>query len=453
VKGALVTTPNSNKTNFELTRSDETAPFGDMPFDAQTQTHVFRNLIDIVPDRIYAKDKQNRFILANRAQARFMGVKAPKDLIGKSDLDFYPPEKAAEFIEVERKVLQAGESLIAIEQFSPNQYTGELEWTQATKVPLRDNDGQVIGLVGLAHDITERKRFEAEIQQRNAELAALNEKLSQAQQQLVQSEKLAAIGQLAAGVAHEINNPIGFIYSNFNTLDAYMKQFHSLLAAFAEAQRFITDPQVVARLDGLRKNTDLDFLLEDGQNLMTETREGLTRVKKIVLDLKNFSRVDAVAEWGEADLHLCFDSTLNILACEIKYKADVVKLYADIPPVECIASQINQVIMNLLVNAADAIGPQRGTISVRTGVDEGTENAAQQVWFEVSDTGSGMARDVLQRIFEPFYTTKPIGKGTGLGLSLSYGIVQGHNGRIDVSSELGVGTRFRVTLPVKRAKT
>jgi PAS domain S-box-containing protein len=439
-------------TPLDVAGRDDNAPPGDLPFDAQTQADVFRTLIDIVPDRIYAKDRQNRFILANCAQARFMGVGTPQDLIGKSDADFYSPDKAAEFVEVERQVLQAGESLIAIEQFSPNQHTGALEWTQATKVPLHDNQGQVIGLVGLAHDITERKRYEAEIRQRNAELDALNQKLSQAQQQLVQSEKLAAIGQLAAGVAHEINNPIGFINSNFNTLDTYIKQFHGLLAAFVDAQRFITEPLVVARLNSLRKDTDLDFLLEDSQSLMTETREGLTRVKKIVLDLKNFSRVDAVAELGEADLHLCFDSTLNILANELKYKADVVKLYAEIPPVECIASQINQVIMNLLVNAADAIGSQRGTITVQTGVDESTKNQAQQVWFEVGDTGCGIAKDVLQRIFEPFYTTKPIGKGTGLGLSLSYGIVQAHNGRIDVSSELGVGTRFRVTLPVKHVK-
>ena len=207
---------------------------------------------------------------------------------------------------------------------------------------------------------------------------------------------------------------------------------------------------MVAQLDVLRKDTDLDFLLEDSLNLMTETREGLTRVKKIVLDLKNFSRVDAVAEWGETDLHHCFDSTLNILANEIKYKADVVKLYAEIPLVECIASQINQVILNLLVNATDSIGSQRGTIPVRTGVHIDLKTETQQVWFEVSDTGCGIAPETLQRIFEPFYTTKPVGKGTGLGLSLSYGIVQGHNGRFDVSSELGVGTRFRVTLPVNQ---
>lgn len=448
-----MTTPDNPVTPLEVAGRDDNAPSGDLPFDAQTQADVFRTLIDIVPDRIYAKDRQNRFILANCAQARFMGVGTPQDLIGKSDVDFYAPDKAAEFVAVERQVLQAGESLIAIEQFSPNPHTGALEWTQATKVPLHDKQGQVIGLVGLAHDITERKRYEAEIQQRNAELAALNQQLSQAQQQLMQSEKLAAIGQLAAGVAHEINNPIGFIYSNVNTLDGYMKQLHSLLAAFIEAQRCITDPQVLEQLDRLRKDADLDFLLEDSHSLMAETRDGLTRVKNIVLDLKNFSRVDDVAEWGEADLHQCFDATLNILANEIRHKADVVKLYGEIPPVECLASQINQVILNLLVNAADAIGPQRGTITVRTGVDGGPEKEAQHVWFEVSDTGCGMAKEALQRIFEPFYTTKQVGKGTGLGLSLSYGIVQAHNGHIDVSSELGKGTRFRVTLPLKRAQT
>ena len=440
-------TPDSKEILLDLTSGEGDAFAG----EGHTPAQVFRTLIDIVPDRIYAKDQQYRFILANRAQARFMGVATPQDLIGKSDADFYAPDKAAEFMAVERNVLQAGESQLAIEQFSPNPYTGELEWTQATKVPLHDNDGQVIGLVGLAHDITERKRYVSEIQQRNRELAALNEQLSKAQQQLVQSEKLAAIGQLAAGVAHEINNPIGFIQSNFNTLDTYMKQFHNLLGAFADARRYIAQPQVAAQLDRLCQNIDLDFLLEDSLNLMTETREGLTRVKKIVVDLKNFSRADAEAQWGEADLQQCFDSTLNILANEIKYKADVVKLYAEIPPVECIASQINQVIMNLLVNAADAIGPQRGTITVQTGVDAGAGGEAAQVWFEVSDTGCGMAKDTLQRIFEPFYTTKPIGKGTGLGLSLSYGIVQAHNGHIDVSSELGVGTRLRVTLPLRHA--
>lgn len=405
-----------------------------------------------MPDRIYAKDAQSRFILANKAVARLMGKAHPEELIGKDDFHFYSKEIASAYFEVEQAMLRTGEPLIAFEELVPNLETGETGWLQTTKVPLWDAEGRVTGLVGLARDITERKRFEAELRLRNAELAEVNQKLSRAQQQLLQSEKLAAIGQLAAGVAHEINNPLGFIFSNFNTLDAYMTSFHELIAAFLDAQHLIGDPLVVARLDSLRKEVDLDDMLGDSRALMAETREGLTRVKKIVQDLKDFSRVDDASDWGVADLHRCFDSTLNILANEIKYRADVVKQYGDIPPVACIESQINQVIMNLLINAADAIGTERGTITVRTGT-EGDANDVRGVWFEVSDTGCGIAPETLTRIFDPFYTTKPVGKGTGLGLSLSYGIVQAHDGRIDVATELGTGTTFRVTLPVARPIT
>jgi len=445
-----VTTPKGEETNPEAIGADADVWPGNAPRD--TQARVFQALIDIMPDRIYAKDAQSRFILANKAVARLMGKASPEEMIGKDDFHFYPKDIASGYFEVEQALLRSGQPLIACEQLVPNLETGEPGWLQTTKVPLRDDEGQVTGLVGLARDITERKRFEAEIRQRNAELAELNEKLSKAQQQLLQSEKLAAIGHLAAGVAHEINNPIGFIFSNFNTLDAYMAKFHGLIAAFADAQHLISDPSVVAQLDSLRKEADLEFLLQDSRELMTETRDGLTRVKKIVQDLKDFSRVDASAEWGAADLHRCFESTLNILANEIKYKADVVKMYGEIPPVECIESQINQVIMNLLINAADAIGAERGTITVRTGVDSDAGSELRNVWFEVSDTGCGISTEALPHIFDPFYTTKPVGKGTGLGLSLSYGIVKGHDGRIDVSSALSSGTSFRVTLPITHAK-
>ena len=405
-----------------------------------------------MPDRIYAKDAQSRFILANKAVARLMGKASPEEMLGKDDFHFYAKEIASSYFEVEQELLRSGQSLIACEQLVPNLETGEPGWLQTTKVPLRDDEGQVIGLVGLARDITERKRFEAEIRQRNAELAELNEKLSRAQQQLVQSEKLVAIGHLAAGVAHEINNPIGFIFSNFNTLEEYLTRFHGLIAAFVDAQHFISDTAVVAQLDSLRKDADLEYMLDDSRALMSETRDGLTRVKKIVQDLRDFSRVDASSEREAADLRRCFESTLNILANEITGKADVVKLYGDIPQVECIESQINQVIMNLLINAADAIGAERGTITARTGV-EGKENDARDVWFEVSDTGCGIAKEIMPRIFDPFYTTKVVGKGAGLGLSLSYGIVKAHDGRIDVSSELGSGSTFRVTLPLARRTT
>jgi signal transduction histidine kinase len=169
-------------------------------------------------------------------------------------------------------------------------------------------------------------------------------------------------------------------------------------------------------------------------------------VRQIVQDLKNFSHVDSTQDFQWANLHQGIDSTLNVVASEIKHKADMVKEYGTIPDIECLPSQINQVVMNLVVNAAHAMGEQRGRITIRTGVE------AEQVWLEVADTGSGIPPETLKRVFEPFFTTKPVGKGTGLGLSLSYGIVQKHQGRIDVGSVVGQGTTFRVTLPMRRPK-
>ncbi len=441
----MTTTPNSRATNPVKTQGNEVPSSADSVQDIDAL--VFRTLINIMPDRIYAKDTQSRFILANKAVATLMGKSTPAEMIGKTDFDFYAEELASQYFAVEQALIQSGQPLIACEQLVPNLDTGEPGWLQTTKVHLRDHDGKVIGIVGLARDITERKRFDAEIQRRNIELSELNVKLSQTQEQLLQSEKMASIGQLAAGVAHEINNPIGFIFSNFNTLEGYMKKVFKMLSAYADAQQFIASPDVVAQLDRMGKEVELEYLIEDSRHLMAETMEGLTRVKKIVQDLKDFSRIDHQTEWAWADLHRGIDSTLNILANEIRYKADVIKSYGDIPEVECLSSQINQVIMNLLLNAVHSIGPERGTITVSTGRD------GEQVWIEVSDTGNGIPKEILPRIFDPFFTTKPVGKGTGLGLSLSYGIVKRHSGRIDVSSQAGKGSTFRVSLPIKRHET
>ena len=188
------------------------------------------------------------------------------------------------------------------------------------------------------------------------------------------------------------------------------------------------------------KPLDLAFLSEDLPDLLRETRDGLDRVTKIVRDLKDFSRVDTSDAWESADLAAGLESTLNIVQNEVKYKATIERQLVALPAVVCRPSEINQVFMNLLVNAAQAI-PERGVIRLASGFDD------EQVWVEVADTGKGMTAEVRNRIFEPFYTTKPVGQGTGLGLSLSYTIVQKHHGRIDVDSEPGRGTTFRITLP------
>ena len=294
-------------------------------------------------------------------------------------------------------------------------------------------------------NVTTPESVEAELLRRNQELTDLNEKLSRAQEQLLQSEKLASIGQLAAGVAHEINNPISFVFSNFGTLQTYVADLMQVLVEYEQAEKFIVDEATVARIAALRQQVDLGFLMDDVPVLMSESREGIERVRKIVQDLKDFSRVDAHQDWQWVNLHNGIDSTLNIVNNEVKYKADVVKEYGDIPEVECLPSQINQVIMNIVVNGAQAISGERGRITIRTGT------AGQHVWIEIADTGAGIPKAILSRIFDPFFTTKPIGSGTGLGLSLSYGIIQKHDGRIDVQSTPGKGTTFRIELPIRHA--
>ena len=299
-------------------------------------------------------------------------------------------------------------------------------------------------MIATLRDITERKVAESELIKRYDKVQELNSKLQETQNQLLQSEKMASIGQLAAGVAHEINNPIGYVYSNLGTLEKYVQDVFSMIDDYERAEGAIADSEVRTRLQVAREKLDIVFLKDDLRVLMDESKEGITRVKNIVQNLKDFSHVDASDEWHFTNLHKGLDSTLNIVNNEIKYKAEVVKEYGDIPEVECLSSQLNQVFMNLLVNAAHAI-EERGTITIRTGSE------AEEVWVEIADTGTGIEPEHIQKIFDPFFTTKPIGKGTGLGLSLSYGIVQKHHGRIEVQSELGKGTAFRMWLPVSHA--
>lgn len=346
------------------------------------------------------------------------------------------------------------------ESFFPN--LGEHgRWLFFTAAPLYNAEGERIGAIETLQDVTERHRAEEDLRQyqnhleelvvaRTKQLAAANSalesdreelemllsKVEEAQQQLLQSEKMAAIGQLAAGVAHEINNPVGFVNSNLGTLKTYTANLFAVIDAYQAVDAGGERKMLEAAL----ARADLEFLRDDLPSLLLESQEGLSRVTKIVQDLKDFSRVDQ-AEHQLANLNDALESTLNVVWNEIKYKAEVVRRLGDIPEIECVPAQINQVFMNLLVNAAQAI-EQRGQITVSSGLENDC------VWFEVSDTGKGMSQEVRNRIFEPFFTTKPIGQGTGLGLSISYDIVcKKHGGRFDVRSEPGQGTTFRFWLP------
>jgi two-component system, NtrC family, sensor kinase len=295
----------------------------------------------------------------------------------------------------------------------------------------------------IAPILRQRVANHLELKRQQDDAQRLIQKMQEMQAQLLQSEKLAAIGQLAAGVAHEINNPVGYVTSNLNSLRDYIATLTELLTLYREAEAALP-PDWRGRIEGERTKADLDYILADLDHLVHEATEGTDRVRQIVADLKEFAHIHGT-EWKLADLHKGLDSTLNVVHNEIKYKAEVIKEYGDIPPVNCLPQQLNQVFMNLLVNAAAAI-PERGTITVRTG-REGDE-----VFVDVEDTGTGIAEQHLPRLFEPFFTTKPVGKGTGLGLSVAYGIVKKHGGRFEVQSTVGKGTRFRVWLPVDGAK-
>lgn len=304
--------------------------------------------------------------------------------------------------------------------------------------------------LSLAANTLERNTLLNEVEQRNQLLLeeqskqqALIEKLQTAQNQLLQSEKMASIGQLAAGVAHEINNPIGYVMSNLSTLGQYVQTLWQAFGELSDQYKQDVSDSAAAVLGTLQEKFDLEYLREDLDSLLRETREGTDRVKRIVQDLKDFSRADS-GEFQVVDLVKCIEKTLNIVHNELKYKAEVVCEFDELPLVEMVESQVSQVIMNLLVNAAHAI-ESRGTITITARLQR-----QQMICVSVTDTGSGIKPEYQSKIFDPFFTSKPVGKGTGLGLSISYGIMQRHHGRIEFTTEVGKGTTFFLYLPVSQ---
>jgi len=291
----------------------------------------------------------------------------------------------------------------------------------------------------------------------HGELEQAYNDLKVAQSQITQQEKMASIGQLAAGVAHEINNPTGFIMSNLGSFQKYVDRLTEFIRIQSEAVQELATPHnsplargevkggrepatIISDLESRRKALKVDFITDDLRSLVKESLDGADRIKKIVQDLKSFSRVDET-EQKPADINAGIESTINIVWNELKYKATLKKEYGDLPQTKCNPGQLNQVFMNMLVNAAHAIEKQ-GEIGIRTWA----ENNAIKV--SITDTGSGIPKDKINRIFEPFFTTKEVGKGTGLGLSIAYDIIKKHNGEISVESEVGKGTTFTVTIPI-----
>jgi PAS domain S-box-containing protein len=389
-------------------------------------------ILEATTDFVGMADEQGRVLYRNRAlrQIRGRGLSSDDSLDAISDNH---PEWAY------RKVRDEGMP----EAARTGAWAGETALLDASgqEIPVhqvilahRDESGKIDFYSTIMRDRTAARQQELELRQ------AFDE-LKHAHDQLVQSEKMASIGQLAAGVAHEINNPIGYLHSNLGTLGQYLDDTSRVVEAYEAALPSVADPVAKTAVEQLKKQTDFQFVLEDIPKLLAESQEGIRRVRKIVQDLKDFAHTSDNEEWQWVDLRHSLSRTLSIVHNELKYKAEVVQSFEDIPEIRCLPGQLNQVFMNLLVNAAHAID-EHGEVRIAT------RQQGEHLLVEISDTGCGMPPEVVGRIFEPFFTTKPVGKGTGLGLSISYGIVKKHGGHIEVDSQVGQGTTFRIVLPI-----
>jgi len=306
-------------------------------------------------------------------------------------------------------------------------------------------------------DISVQKALERKLNERNEELQSALVQLTQTQGQLVQQEKLAGIGQLAAGVAHEINNPLGFISCNMETLSEYIDKYYDIMKIYLalDTTLYETDDNVSKSIIGeaIRKRKEIDFhyIMEDTKDIFKDTNEGIQRISKIVTSMKIFSRVNQSDEHSEYDLNEGIDTTIIVANNEIKYFAEVKYNLGKIPKLYADGGQINQVLLNMLINAVHAVKDNHiselGLITVTTYVEDG------YIVCEIEDNGKGIPPEVIDKIFDPFFTTKPIGQGTGLGLGIAYDIiVNKHKGMIDVESAVGIGTKFIIKLPVTGEK-
>ncbi|MBR8836793.1 MAG: PAS domain-containing protein [Stigonema ocellatum SAG 48.90 = DSM 106950] len=364
-----------------------------------------------------------------------------------------------DYSEFEQSILVSAKTLQPFnQQYRIITPSGKLKWVQAQSQPEQQANGDVVWY-GLVMDITDRKLAEEALQQ----LEQTVEELNRTQTQLVQSEKMSSLGQLVAGVAHEINNPVNFIYGNLAHATEYTRDILGLLKLYQQAYPQST-PEIREEMDAI----DLDFLVSDLPNLLSSMKVGADRIRGIVRSLRSFSRHDE-AEMKEVDIHEGIDSTLMILQNRLKTKPDspeiqLIKNYGKLPLVQCYAGQLNQVFMNLLVNAIDALQEGVGTRQSPTpysllGLKPQANPTPQieictqvlennQIAILIADNGPGMKPEVKKRLFDPFFTTKPIGVGTGLGLSISYQIVvEKHGGQLYCFSEEGQGTKFVIEIP------
>jgi PAS domain S-box-containing protein len=380
------------------------------------ERNVLRTMIDLIPAFIYAKDAQSRFTACNALVASRLDT-VPSELIGKTDFDFFPREMAERFFADEQQLIASGVPLIDHEEIAYDKARGMERVILTSKVPLRDAAGNLTGIVGTGYDITERKA---------------------AEERMASGERLESIGRLAAGVAHEINTPIQylrdsvqFIGEGVQELLAYVDQLHA------------SGPTRPA------PNDDVEYMREELPPALKRVSEGLARIAEIVRSMREFSNADQ-REAGDVDLNGAIASTLVVARSEYQAVADVRTDFGALPPVFCMGAQINQVVLNLLTNAAHAIADANKDTGARGVITITTRRDGDHALISVADTGCGIPENIRARIFDPFFTTKAVGRGSGQGLSVVRNvIVKGHGGTISFETRSGVGTTFHVRLPLR----
>lgn len=429
-----------------------------------TQTDIFRavknklqeeeeenfRLLERSENNVYTLDPDGKITYVNPTFMKLLEISDRAELINQPFLPerfWVNPEERAQC----SRGMKKGE--VEVKELALKTSKGKIIYVTIFSTFTKNAHGEINGTQGILYDVTDRRLAEQFTVNAYKKLKKTHQELEEAQFQLVQNEKLASIGQLAAGVAHEMNTPVGFVASNFQTLESYLGKFKGLLEMYDDLLGQIETLEKtelhnrVTAISKSRKDMKIDFILEDIKELFNESKEGLDRVTNIIRNLKDFSRVGHPEDFGEYDLNAGIETTYVVAKNEIKYDADVKTDFSEIPPVYCNSGQINQVFLNILVNASQAIKSQEregmGTITIKTYATD------DEVICEICDDGPGIAPDKLPKIFDPFFTTKPTGKGTGLGLSVSYDIiVNKHKGKLLVESTVGKGTKFTIKLPI-----
>lgn len=408
---------------------------------------LYRTMASNFPNgAVFLFDLDQRYTLVEGLELAEVGL-SKENLIGKTVAESFPREISTQIEPLHRQAL-AGKQAVSEMDFRGSIY-------QLNIVPVRNDSGAIFAGMAMCHNISDRKRAEAALQnskdrlkKKNLKLQETLQELKQTQAKLIQTEKMSSLGQMVAGVAHEINNPLNFIYGNISHTREYCEDLMATIRVYQQTYR-----EANSEIQAAIEENDLDFVLEDLPKVLASMKMGADRIRDIVLSLRNFSRLDE-AEFKPADLHQGLDSTLPILQHRLKNKGRsgeiaIVKEYGNLPLVECYPGLLNQAFMNILANAIDALEepadkqPTTPSISIRTRLENG------RAVIEIADNGPGMSKKVRDRIFDPFFTTKPVGKGTGLGLSVSYQIVvDKHGGQLDCISNPSEGTQFVISIPV-----